>query len=58
MVAIHFGKKSNFSLNRIEDGTLFKRRTKKFGTLSINDPKKVMNTLPVQEENLIETKKN
>ena len=49
-----FGKKNNFSINKNEDGTVFKRRKKKFGTLSINDPKKVVNTLRVQEENLID----
>ena len=50
---LHFGNKNNFSINKNEDGTVFKRRTKKFGTLSLNDPKKVVNTLRVQEENLI-----
>ena len=50
-----FGKKGSvFTLNRNEEGTLFKRRQKKFGTLSINDPKKVVNNLRVQEENLID----
>ena len=51
---LHFGQKNNFSLNRNEDGTVFKRRTKKFGTLSLNDPKKVVNNLRVQEENLLD----
>ena len=50
----HFGEKTNLSINKNEDGTVFKRRKKKFGTLSINDPKKVVNTLRVQEENLID----
>ena len=37
-----------------EDGSNFKRRKKKFGTLWVNDPKKVVNNLKVQEEKLIE----
>ena len=41
-------------LNKIEDMSGFKRRTKKFGTLSLNDPRKVMNTLRIQNENLID----
>ena len=52
---LNFGKKNNnFSLNKIEDMSGFKRRTKKFGTLSLNDPRKVMNTLRIQNENLID----
>jgi hypothetical protein len=51
---LHFGQKNNFSINKNEDGTVFKRRTKKFGTLSLNDPKKVVNNLRVQEENLLD----
>ena len=38
-----------------DDGIGFKRRKKKFGTLWVNDPKKVVNNLKVQEENLIES---
>ena len=37
-----------------DDGSGFKRRKKKFGTLWVNDPKKVVNNLKVQEENLID----
>ena len=48
-----FGKKSNFSLSKNEV-TAFRRRTKKFGTISLNDPKKVVNSLRVQEENLLD----
>ena len=52
---LNFGKKNNnFSLNKIEDMSGFKRHTKKFGTLSLNDPRKVMNTLRIQNENLID----
>ena len=46
---IQFG---NMNLN--DDGFGFKRRKKKFGTLWVNDPKKVVNNLRVQEEKLIE----
>ena len=46
-------KSKNFgSIN--DDGSGFKRRKKKFGTLWVNDPKKVVNNLKVQEEKLIE----
>ena len=51
---LNFGKKNDFFLNKNEDGSMFKRRTKKFGTLSLNDPRKVVNSLRVQEENLID----
>ena len=49
-----FGKKSYFSLSKNEEVAAFRRRTKKFGTLSLNDPKKVVNSLRVQEENLLD----
>ena len=53
---LNIEKKNNefFSLNKNEDGSTFKRRTKKFGTLSLNDPRKVVNSLRNQEENLID----
>ena len=37
-----------------DEGSGFKRRKKKFGTLWVNDPRKVVNNLKVQEEKLIE----
>ena len=46
-------KSKNFA-NINDDGSGFKRRKKKFGTLWVNDPKKVVNNLKVQEEKLIE----
>ena len=36
------------------DGSTFKRRQKKFTTLSVNSPKKLVNSLRIQEENLID----
>ena len=52
---LNFGtNNTGFSLNKNEDGTVFKRRTKKFGTLSLNDPRKVINSLRIQEENLMD----
>ena len=46
-------KALNFA-NVNDDGSGLKRRKKKFGTLWVNDPKKVVNNLKVQEEKLIE----
>ena len=51
---VGFKPKSNNFGKINDDGSGFKRRIKKFGTLWVNDPKKVVNSIKIQEEKLIE----
>ena len=51
---IAFVPKKKMAVNFNEDANSFKRRKKKFSTLLVNDPRKLVNNLKVNEENLIE----